>query len=111
MRKPWIVVGKYLKTYTQIDKPLYFLENGKLYEQFELKSLKKRNNLGRIKDSKLSWNINQNKNFLERRGNFENLTLIGMTDPWSNTIVLPKEWEKNAKVSVIVKDTYEVRNF
>ena len=111
LRKPWIIVGEFSEMYTQIDKPLYFLENGKLCEQFEFKSLKKRNELGNIQDGELLWDINQKKNFLERRGNFENLTLIGMTKAWSNAIVLPKEWRKNADLSTIVKDTYEVRYF
>ena len=97
--------------YSRIDKPLYFLENTTLWEQFQFKSFKKRNRLGSILRNKFIWDINKKKKLLERRGNFENLTLIGMTDPWSNTIVLPKEWRKNAKVSIIVKDTYEVRNF
>ena len=46
--------------------------------------------------------------FLERRGNFDNITLIGMTDTWENFIVLPKEWRKIAKISTIIKDTHEV---
>ena len=111
LRKPWIIVSEFSEWYTQINKPLYFLDNGKLWEQFKFKSLKKRNQLGSIQNGKLLWNINQKKNFLERRGNFENLTLIGMTEAWSNAIVLPKEWRKNAEVSTIIKDTYEVRYF
>ena len=111
LRKPWIIGGEFSEMFTQIDTPLYFLENGKLYEQFEFKSLRKRNQLGSIQDGKLLWDINQKKNFLERRGNFENLTLIGMTEAWSNAIILPKEWRKNADVSAIVKDTYDVRYF
>ena len=111
LRKPWIIVSEFSEWYTQINKPFYLLENGKLWEQFKFKSLKKRNQLGSVQNGKLLWDINQNKNFLERRGNFENLTLIGMTEAWSNAIVLPKEWRKNAEVSTIIKDTYEVRYF
>ena len=57
------------------------------------------------------WNIHQKKHFLERRGNLENITLIGMTNVWATGIILPKEWQKMAKVSTVVKDTHEVRGF
>ena len=40
LHKPWVVVGKQIERYSQINQPLYFLENGTLYEQFEFKSIK-----------------------------------------------------------------------
>ena len=38
--KPWVIIGKQIKSHSQINQPLYFLENGTLYEKFEFKSLK-----------------------------------------------------------------------
>ena len=38
--KPWIIIGKQVDSYSQINQPLYFLENRTVYEQFEFKSLK-----------------------------------------------------------------------
>ena len=61
-----------------------------------------------IQNNDLLWENQHDKNFLERRGNFDNITLIGMTDTWENFIVLPIEWRKIAKISTIIKDTHEV---
>ena len=107
-RKPWIIVGSMPEIYSQIDKPLYFLENTTLWEQYRFKSFEKRNSLGSFLHNKFIWDVSKKTNILERRGNFENLTLIGMTDAWATSTFLPKEWEKMAKVSTIVKDAYEV---
>ena len=38
--KPWVIIGKQIKRHSQINQPLYFLENGTLYEKFKFKSLK-----------------------------------------------------------------------
>ena len=110
-KKPWIIFGKVDEIYSPINTPLYSFENETLWENFEFKTIKKKNKLGRIIKDKLYWNIQQKKNFFERRGNFENVTLIGMTDAYNRFIKLPKGWQKVAKVSTVVKDTYEVRNF
>ena len=40
LHKPWVIVGKEIERYSQINQPLYFLENGTVYEQFEFKSMK-----------------------------------------------------------------------
>ena len=40
LHKPWIVFGTQIEKYSQINQPLYFLDNGTLYEQFQIKSLK-----------------------------------------------------------------------
>ena len=40
LHKPWVILGKQIERYSQLNHPLYFLENGTLYEQFEFKSLK-----------------------------------------------------------------------
>ena len=110
-KKPWVIVGKFYEIYSRIDIPLYSLENGTLWEKFQYKSIQKRNKLAKVENNELLWKIQEKKNFIERRGNFENITLIGMADVWENIIILPKEWKKMAKVSTIVKDTYEVSKF
>ena len=109
LRKSWIVIGKMPEMYSQIDKPLYFLENNTtLWEQFRFRSFKKRNRLGRILRNKFIWDTNKKRNLLERRGNLENLTLIGMMEPWETATILPKEWREMVTVSKVVKDSYEV---
>ena len=40
LHKPWVIIGKVIERYSQINQPLYFFENGTVYEQFEFKSLK-----------------------------------------------------------------------
>ena len=40
LHKPWIVFGTQIEKYSQINQPLYFLDNGTLYEQLQFKSLK-----------------------------------------------------------------------
>ena len=40
LHKPWIVFGTQIEKYSQINQPLYFLDNGTLYEQFQFKSFK-----------------------------------------------------------------------
>ena len=40
LHKPWVIIGKQVDSYSQINQPLYFLENRTVYEQFEFKSLK-----------------------------------------------------------------------
>ena len=110
-KKTWIVVGNTNEMYSRIDVPLYSLENGILWEKFQFKSIKKKNKLAKFQNNELLWNIHQKKHILERRGNLENITLIGMTSAWATGIILPKEWQNMAKVSTVVKDTYEVRGF
>ena len=107
-KKPWIIIGKAHEIYSQINTPLYLFENGELWEQYKFKSITKRNKLATIQNNDLLWENQHDKNFLERRGNFDNITLIGMTDTWENFIVLPIEWRKIAKISTIIKDTHEV---
>ena len=59
LRKSWIVIGKMPEMYSQIDKPLYFLENNTtLWEQFRFRSFKKRNRLGRILRNEFIWDTN-----------------------------------------------------
>ena len=40
LHKPWVIIGKLVDSYSQINQPLYFLENRTVYEQYEFKSLK-----------------------------------------------------------------------
>ena len=40
LHTPWVIIGEQVDIYSQINQPLYFLENRTVYEQFEFKSLK-----------------------------------------------------------------------
>ena len=64
--------------------------------------------LGKYVGKKFKWNKHMPRNFYERRGNFENLTLIGMTDTESSFNVLPKYWENNINISNVVPNSFEV---
>ena len=93
---------------SQINQPLYVLDNGIIWEQYKFKSIQKINALAALDGKELKWNKNVSKNFFERRGNLENLTLIGMTDVWDSKIILPNNLEQIAKVSTTIPNTYEV---
>ena len=40
LHKPWVIIGEEVDIFSQINQPLYFLENRTVYEQYEFKSLK-----------------------------------------------------------------------
>ena len=111
IQKTWIVVvvDKNLSKYSRIDEPLYLLRNGTLFEHYEFKSIRKMSPLGNITNNIFKWNENIQKNFYDRRGNFENITLITVTEAYSMYNQLPKNLENIANVSKIVPNTYEVR--
>ena len=110
LKKPWIIFGNWPEQYSQINEPLYKVHNGSVWEQYEFKGLKKMKELATFTGKEFQWRKNVTKNFFERRGNFENQTLIGITDAFGTTNILPKEWKKMAKISNVVPKTYEVRD-
>ena len=103
-----MIVGKTQIKYSRIDEPLYFLDNGILSERYELKSIRKSNVLATIDNNELKWNSNKARNFFERRGNFENITLFAVTDAYSMYNQLPKNFKEIAQISNVVPNTYEV---
>ena len=54
------------------------------------------------------WNQNISPDFFERRGNFNNITLFGMTDAETTFNQLPTDFEKTANPSKEIPETYEV---
>ena len=108
-QKPWIIIDKKQEKYSPIDVPLYFLENEMLWEHYRLKSMRKRKYLGRLSGEQFIWNQNISQNFFERRGNFNNITLFGMTDTELTYNQLPKDLEKTENSSKIISETYEVK--
>ena len=109
MQKPWIIVDKQPENYSPIDVPLYFLKNEMLWEHYELKYMRKSNYLGRFNGDELIWNQNLSQNIFERRGNFNNITLFGMTEPQLTFNQLPTDFEKIEKASKLIPETYEVK--
>ena len=105
LQKPWIIIGQQIHKYSQIDEPLYFLKNGLLFEHYEFKSLRKTNLLGEVNNNEFIWNENIKTNLFERRGNFENLTLIAVTEHDRTFTDFPPNM---ANVSGIVPKTVEV---
>ena len=110
IKKPWILVGKKLEKYSQIDELIFFLENKTLWERYKFKSMKKTNILAiQQDDGEFKWNEKYSKNFLERRGNFESINLISMTDSYMAFTQLPRNLDEIANISKKVPDSYEVR--
>ena len=108
VNKPWIIIDKPPKKYSPIDVPLYFLENEILWEHYELNSMRFHNSLGMLDGEKFIWNQNISPDFFERRGNFNNITLFGMTDAETTFNQLPTDFEKTANPSKEIPETYEV---
>ena len=108
IERPWIIDGEVKQIYSRIDKPLYTLTNGTLFEHFELMTIQRSNTLGIIVENNFIWNENISNDFYERRGNFENLTLIAMTDEEKSYNQLPKNWKSLANVSNILPKSFEV---
>ena len=109
INKPWIIIDNKTKEYSPIDVPLYFLENEILWEHYELKSMRYHNSLGRLDGEQFIWNQNISPNFFERRGNFYNITLFGMTDTETTYNQLPADWEKTENPSKEISETHEVK--
>ena len=109
--KPWIIVAGKFNNYSQINEPVYTLDNETLWERFQFKSFKQENALGVIEGKEFKWNNDMSRNFLERRGNFGNLTLRGMTEAYANTNIFNKDWKNVAKISNDVSDAYEVSTY
>ena len=110
IQNPWIIVGNQSQKYSRIDEPLYELENGALWEHFEFKSMRKSRELAKLYGNELKWAPNVPKNFFERRGNFENITLLAMTEAELSYNELPKDLKEVANVSELIPNTYEVKN-
>ena len=74
---------------------------------------RKSNVLATIDNNELKWNSNKARNFFERRGNFENITLFAVTDAYSGGSMynqFPKNLKEIAPNSDLVPNTYEVCN-
>ena len=109
IQKPWIIIDKQPGNHSPINVPLYFLKNEILWEHYELKYMKKSNYLGRFNGETFIWNQNISQHFFERRGNFNNITLFGMTESELTFNQLPTDLEKIGKPSKEISDTYEVK--
>ena len=57
------------------------------------------------------WNKNIHKNLYERRGNFRNVTLIGVVDAYIQYNKLPIDLDEKANKSNILPNSYEVRDW
>ena len=110
VQNPWVLVVKELEKFSRIDEPIFFLGNKTLWERYRFKSMKKANILANLQDDgEFKWNQKYSKNFLERRGNFENIKLITMTDSFMTFTQLPRNLDEIANISKEVPESYEVR--
>ena len=107
-RRPWIIVKNRFVKYSRIDEPVYILDNGTLYEYYEFKTLKFSNILLKKNGNEFKWTKNTPQNIFERRGDFQNVTLIAVVESDMGLNKLPTDFEKSAIISEIIPDTYEV---
>ena len=110
-KKPWIIVSENFNHYSRIDKPIYTLINGTLIEKYKLKSMVKTNKLGVLNEKDFEWNQIHSKHLIERRANFEGVTIFGMTETEFKYVRLPKDFQNIAKMSKDIPSKYEVSNF
>ena len=107
--KPWLVINEDLKLlFSNIHQKVFFLKNQTLSESYKFKNLEFKRKLGVLLNQTLKWSVKE-RNFYKRRGDFGNITLFGMTLPWSFETVLASKWNEKAMKSTLVPETYEVR--
>ena len=94
-----------------MDEPIYFLYEGIMWEHFQFRSIKRSNRLASISKNGFQWNPNQSRNFYERRGNFQNITLFGVTEVWTTYNYLTNQFKKEELVSETMPNTHEVKYF
>ena len=109
--KPWLVINEDLKLlFSNIHQKVFFLKNQTLSESYKFKKIEFKRTLGVLLNQTLKWTVKE-RNFYKRRGDFGNITLFGMTLPWSFETVLAPKWNEKAMKSTLVPETYEVRCF
>ena len=109
--KPWLVINEGSKLlYSNIHQKVFFLKNQTLSESYKFKKIEFKRTLGVLLNQTLKWTVKE-RNFYKRRGDFGNITLFGMTLPWSFETVLAPKWNEKAMKSTLVPETYEVRCF
>ena len=109
--KPWLFINEDSKLlYSNIHQKVFFLNNQTLSESYKFKKIEFKRTLGVLLNQTLKWTVKE-RNFYKRRGDFGNITLFGMTLPWSFETVLAPKWNEKAMKSTLVPETYEVRCF
>ena len=113
LKYPMILMTDKLTPPSRIDEPLYILDNETLYEKYYFKgrsgSLDKNVILGSIMNNIFRWDdFVINKNLLDRRGNFNNITIFGMSSRELNQVRIPRNLKSIRNVSAEFPDTIEV---
>ena len=108
--KPWLFINEDPILYSKINQKVFFLKNQTLSESYKFKNFEFKRTLGLLLNQTLKWTVKE-RNFYKRRGDFGNITLFGMTLPWSFETVLAPKWNEKAMKSTLVPETYEVRCF
>ena len=85
------------------------MNNETLWEHFEFKTIKRSVKLATFNGKEMKWLSDVSTNLYERRGDFENITLLAMTEAELAYIELPKNLASIANISKVIPDTYEVR--
>ena len=108
--KPWLVINEDSKFYSNIHQKVFFFKNQTLSESYKFKNFEIKRTLGVLLNQTLKWTVEE-RNFYKRRGDFGNITLFGMTLPWSFETILASKWHEKAMKSTLVPESYEVRCF
>ena len=109
IEKPSLLFQEDETKFTRIDQQIYFIDNKTLTERYKIKDLQISAKLGSFDDGGfLKWKSNTERNFLERRANFHNITLISMADSDGLKLRYPKNIRSLRNLSTIVPETYDV---
>ena len=107
--KTILLSGKPQQAHSRIDEQVYFLDEGSLWEYFHFRSIKSSNRLATLNKIEFQWNPNQSRDFFERRGNFQGITLFGITELWTTYNYLTNLFKQEEHVSQTVPNTHEVK--
>ena len=104
-----LLSGKPKQTHSRIDEQVYFLDGESLWEHFYFRSIKSSNRLATLNKNEFQWNPNHSRDFFERRGNFQGITLFGITELWTTYNYMTNLYKQEEHVSQTVPNTHEVR--
>ena len=109
MKRPSLIFERDKTEISRIDRPIYFTNGIVIKERYQLKELQVVSILGMFrKNGHFKWNSNTERNFLDRRANFQNISLISMTDSDGLKVRVPKNIGTFKNLSAIVPDAYDV---
>ena len=109
MKRPSLIFERDKTEISRIDRPMYFTNGIVIKERYQLKEMEVFSILGRFDgNGLLKWNSNTKRNFIDRRANFQNISLISMTESDASKIQVPKDIGNLRNLSTILPYAYDV---